>query len=309
MDTAVFHQVVDRLAAFNVESVIVSESGETLAHHAGEPQAMNIRSLSKPTVILALGAAIADGLELAGTRIGLDTPVLPLLERYATVRDPANRERWARVTFRHLFSMGLGQPEGLMFRSTIPPDLDPARYVDFVVNQPITAEPGTRFCYSNACPFLVSTLIQEHLGTPLADLVDRYLLAPLGIADWTWSRLGAYTAGATGLHLVNEDLHKLARLIAQDGAVDGRRLVPAAWLDEMRTPQTPTPLDGYDPAAGLPKWGYGLGLWLTGTPTYYCYGTDGQYIAVFPETGRVVTVLGDHNPDLGELEHALALFG
>lgn len=314
MTNAAFDRVIAGLGTatdkdghgLKMESVICSDPEGMRSHYFQEPGLVNLRSIAKPIACLALGVAIDRGLAFDGVGITLATPVWPLLSNYASIEDPPTRAGWARVVLRDLLRVTLGHDKGLMFSKDIR-GRDPNTFVQYVVNYPITGEVGKDFIYSNAGTFLLSTMVTEFLGVQLDQFVYEHLLSPLEINEFHWDRYGHYTAGCTGLWMHNEDLHKIGRLLLDDGKWNGRQIVPASFVQEMRRPQVAHPTHRYVASRAFPKWSYGLNLWICEDGNYYCDGTDGQYLIVLPERQRVVTVLG-FQPDTTPVSDALGLF-
>ena len=314
MSSDIFEQVVERLNAsldtngshLQMESLVFSDDAGVRIHQFSAPRLVDLRSIAKPIACLALGSAIGKGLQFGGTRITLDTPVWPLLGAYVEVRDRKTRAGWKQVRIRDLLRITLGHDQGLMFSKDIR-GLDPDSLIDYVVNYPITRKVGKEFVYSNAGTFVLSTLITEHLGFGLDEFVATHLFNALGIYDFTWSKYGKYTAGCTGLRMRNEDLHRIGQLLLHDGVSAGEQLVPADFVQAMRTPQVPAPTHRYVARRAFPKWSYGYNLWICPDGVYYCDGSDGQYLIVIPQRRRVVSATG-FQPDSVPVSDALGLF-
>jgi CubicO group peptidase (beta-lactamase class C family) len=298
-----FNGVIDELETLrdkngnhlDMTSIIVSDTSNKYSHYFKEKEAIDIRSIAKPIVCLALGVAIEKGLYFDGMRIGLDTPVWQFLSKYSTVNDPETIKQWEKETLMDFLRITMGHDKGLMFSSDIK-GRDEDELVNYVVNYPITREVGKDFKYSNAGTFLISTLITEYLGKNLDRFVDDHIFSPLGISDYSWKKFGKYCAGCTGLKMQNEDLHKIGKLLIDDGRYDGKQLVPRDWIDKMRTPQVASPTHRYVADRAYPKWSYGMNLWICPDGNYYCDGSEGQYLIIVPKKHIVITTLG-HQSD------------
>lgn len=314
MTTSVFDAVIEQLTTaidkdgnkLKMDSVICSDIGGIRTHNFGDGSLVNLRSIAKPIACMAIGAAIDKGLSFDGVALSLDTPVWQFFSQYATVQDEATRSGWEKVVLRDLLRVTLGHDKGLLF-SKDTKGLDPETYVDYVVNYPITREVGRDFIYSNAGTFLLSTMVTEFLGIKLDEFVFGYILEPLEISDFHWDSYGKYCAGCTGLWMRNVDLHKVGRLLLEDGELNGRQIVPRHFVQEMRVPQVPAPTHRFIADRAFPKWSYGLNLWICQDGNYYCDGTDGQYLIVIPKCGRVVTATGFQS-DTVPVSEALGLF-
>lgn len=264
---------------------------------------VDVRSLSKVALSLAVGVAIDRGEQLGGYPITLNSPVWPVFEQIPAIAAVDKSTAWREVTVGHLLGGTTGHRTGFLFRRDLA-GRDPARVLDYLFAAPLDHPPGTHFAYSNVGPFLLSVLVQETTGRRLAEWAGERLFGPLGMATPDWTRLGPYDAGATGLRLDAKGLHRIADLLRLGGLGLGGRVVSARWCDRMTSVVVPTP-DRYDPADPLPQLGYGYGVWVTGDGRFFGSGTGGQYLVVVPGQDRAVTVLADE-PDLTAIRRCLA---
>jgi len=117
-------------------------------------------------------------------------------------------------------------------------------------------------------------------------LVPR-LFEPLGIATpaWDLSPQG-YNIGASGLHLRTEDLAKFGQLLLQRGEWNGRRLLPAEWVDQATARQTS---NGSNPDSDWDQ-GYGFQFWRCTSGFYRGDGAFGQFVIVMPQYDTVVAI-------------------
>jgi CubicO group peptidase (beta-lactamase class C family) len=280
----------------NMDSVMISQDGEVFAHFfKKEKTANDLRSISKPILCMALGIAMERGLRFGGKRVTLDTLIWPFFEGRIKLTNTANGARLEKVKLRHLLNHTIGYEVGLLFSKDIK-ERDPETLLEYVFNFDILHEPGEYFMYSNVGPYIISALVQEELGVNLANWVNEMLFMPLGIVQYEWKNYGKYCAASSGLRLSHSDLHKIACLFVEEGQFKKEQLVPRNWLGLMRTPQVNTPTM-YDEARVFPKYAYGYYLWICKNGTYYCDGTDGQYLIVLPKSGTVITTFG-HQSDM-----------
>jgi CubicO group peptidase (beta-lactamase class C family) len=314
MNSQDFDRVVEALETahdktgsnLKMASIIVSQGESYFSHYFRPKCPVDVRSIAKPIVCLALGRAIDRGLYFNGCRIELTTPIWRFLSTYTTVHDPVNKEKWEQVLLIDCLRITLGHDKGLVFSADVKAQGE-SNLIDYVVNYPITGEVGKDFVYSNAGTFVISTLITEFLGRGLDEFVAEQVLSPLGVSEYSWRKYGKYCAGCTGLVLQNEDLHKIGRLILDDGNYNGQQLVPRYWIDSMRRPHVAAPTYRYIADRAFPKWSYGLNLWICDTGSYYCDGTDGQYMVVIADKKILVTTLG-FQPDSEPVSHCIGMF-
>jgi CubicO group peptidase (beta-lactamase class C family) len=99
---------------------------------------------------------------------------------------------------------------------------------------------------------------------------------------------------------------RLGRLLAHDGAWNGRQIIPAQWMVDATTVRGS---DAYlGPGKADPTFGYGYLLWLLpwAKRQFALFGTYGQRICVDP-TSRMVLVQTavDDGPELWSLWPAI----
>lgn len=261
----------------------------------------DVRSISKSIVGLLYGVALADGLVPT-----LDTP---LLQAFPAYRDLAADERRRGILVAHALGMTLGlewdedipysdprNSERAMERSR-----DRYRYI---LERPIVASPGERWCYSGGATALLGHLIERGSGMPLLDYARRKLFDPLGIdtAEWTAGSDGR-AAAASGLRLRARDLARLGQLVLQQGEWQGRTLVPRPWIAQALEPRV-----GAWP--GL-RYGYHwyLGRTRTGLPLCMAIGLGGQRLVIVPDQALVYAVFMGNYDSAQQLQRVTAVQG
>lgn len=263
-------------------------AGERATHlFQGTDQATDLRSVSKVVVGLVVGALISRRLQLQGHPLTLEQRVLPLLLRHMS---STARKRWQDVRIIDLLNNTIGHEEGFLFRKDLGtlPERD---FLAYIFDRPVSHPPGRHFSYSNVGPFLFSVIVQDALGKSLHEIANEMILEPLGIES-QWRLFGEYTAGCTGLSLRNADLIRLACLLRDGGVLGDRLIVEKSWVDEMTRPRSLTP-HMFDAARVFPKHAYGIGLWICQNGSYYCDGTNGQYLIVVPPRKLALSTTGE----------------
>ncbi len=209
--------------------------GRPLGEVAFTPETLHdLRSVSKSIVGLVYGIALADG-----KVPGLDAPLLAQFPEYPDLAaDPARQ----KLTIGHVLTMTLGTewdedvPYANPANSEIAMEQAADRY-RYVLSRPIVAEPGTRWIYSGGATALLGRLIAKGTQVSLPDYVREKLFAPLGIAHFEWAKGGEGTpSAASGLRLRPRDLARVGELLLSRGEWEGRRVVPASWLEASFRP-------------------------------------------------------------------------
>ncbi len=147
---------------------------------------------------------------------------------------------------------------------------------------------GRSFSYCTAGVFVLGGVLERAAKEPVEKFARENLFEPLGIAraDWQFSPLHQAMTGG-GLGLTSRDLAKLARLYAEGGVWNGRRIVSAAWVKASVEPHVRVDEDTE----------YGYLWWLksfkAGDKTHAAYfmtGNGGNKVFVFPDLDIVVVV-------------------
>lgn len=266
-----------------IRSLIVMRDGEVLAEHRfnnGPPldRPVNIKSASKSILSGLVGIAIA-----RGVLTGADQGVLPILRADA----PADPDpRLARVTIGNLLSMqaGLERTSGEYYGRWV----SSPNWVRYALSRPFVEEPGGRMLYSTGSSHLLSAVLTRASGRSTHALAQDWLAQPLGIAIPPWPRdpQGIYFGGNDML-MSPRALARFGEMYRLDGRIDGRQVVPAAWIRESWRARTNSPWSGQ---------GYGYGWFVTearGHPVRFAWGYGGQMLYIVPDLGLTVVMTSD----------------
>lgn len=158
-----------------------------------------------------------------------------------------------------------------------------------------TAQPGTRFSYSSAESEVLGLVLRAAVGRPLAEYLSEKIWRPMGAeADATWMvDAGGYELGYIGINATLRDWGRFGLLLAEDGARDGRQIIPAEWVRAATTPSAP-----YLQVGAATKFnGYGYQTWIINGKQrmFAALGVRGQGIMVDPATKVVVVHTAVHS--------------
>jgi CubicO group peptidase (beta-lactamase class C family) len=154
-------------------------------------------------------------------------------------------------------------------------------WIQYVLDQPMAAEPGSTFVYNSGATELLAYIIRRATGRNADDYAKEHLFGPLGIEHYAWKHTPLDLADTEGgLYLEPRDLAKLGLLYLHEGRWDGRQVVPAEWVRQS----TRWSVDAHWNDAG-----YGFQWWVlsrAGTTTWDAYAAVGygnQYLIVIPQ--------------------------
>ncbi len=256
-------------------------------------------SMPKPVLALAVGAAVARG------KMGLDDPVSRWIGEW---RGDAR----GAITVRQLLQMrsgltkyggatGGGPGEQLMLGT---------RLADLVLATPAVAKPGTRFDYNNVDNVLLAIVLERATGQRYARWLSETIWRPLGASDASvWiDRPGGLARTFCCLIATARDWVRVGLLIKDRGMANGRRVLPASWIDAMIAPSPTNPNYGFQiwrASPYAPLRGYGSGAappvpakapFLADDMVYFD-GAVGQRVYISPSRDLVIVRVGDSIPD------------
>lgn len=262
-------------------SVLVIHRGRLVhEHHApgwdgGVPQ--NGRSMSKIMAALLAGIVAREG--------RLSPSDTALMEAW--------RDERAGIRLEHLLRMTSGlewnesNGPGDSGRATL---LAPSAAA-YAAAKPLRRPPGVAFSYSAGDVELAVEAVQRQAGIPdgmWARLPYERLFDPLGMRSVVMDRdrSGQFIV-STSMHASAHDWARLGLFLARDGVWNGQRILPAGWVDFMRTPTD---------ASGC---NYGATVWIRGgctqgapSPVFELSGFMGQGVTIVPASGTVVVRTG-----------------
>ncbi|MEJ6020970.1 serine hydrolase domain-containing protein [Ramlibacter sp. PS4R-6] len=180
-----------------------------------------------------------------------------------------------------------------------------------------SAEPqGTRYNYNELCPLTIGMVIRRATGKTLAAFCEEALWQPLGAegdASWLCDGQGReFNCIGFGARL--RDWGRLGQMVAQRGAIDGRQVVSARWIDECASWSEADAQARFGRAG--PTFGYKFFFWHGRADGNWMMmvGHDGQRVIVERATQTVVVQTAvDQSamwqPELNEIVRAAARSG
>jgi len=191
-------------------------------------------------------------------------------------------ERKRAMTVESLLTMTSGlncrpdPPEITFWQMVASPD-----WVQFMLDQPMSDEPGSRFVYCDSGAHLLSALIHKATGMSALAFGREHLFGPLGISNvaWPFDPQGVDNHGWGDMRLTPHDMAKLGYLYLHGGLWEGRQLLSRKWITAATSKQVSA---GHD--------GYGYGWWIGPSGSYRASGRGGQQIIVLPQENMVVVL-------------------
>ena len=250
-----------------VRSLIVSHQGEiihTRFWNEMEPDRdVNIKSASKSVISLLVGIALEEGYLKS-----LDQTLSEFFPEYFAAHPDSVK---ANITLRNLLTMrsGLQTTSFWNYGRWVVSD----NWVKFVLSQPMEDQAGGPMIYSTGTTHLLSAILTRQTGMSTRAFAEKVLFDPLGIRLGGWDRdpQGIYFGG-NNMAMSPMEMHKIGRMMLQNGRYGGKQIVPKAWVREATATYTTSPYNGYD---------YGYLWWSKPAAEYdlnFAWGYGGQFI-------------------------------
>jgi CubicO group peptidase (beta-lactamase class C family) len=309
-------RVNDYLSRQPVTGLLIAKDDQILFEHyqygRTDRDLLLSQSMVKSITGLLIGIAIGDGAiksvddtvetyvpDLKGTEYGA-TPLRALLHMSSGVDFGEDRDQG-----RDLDRLWIDMVRGSGSKGTI------ASIAQF--NRRI-APPSTRFYYASIEPDVLGLVLHYAVNKSASDYLREKIWEPIGAeadAKWLIDAEG-FEVAHHGFNAVLRDYARLGRLLAHDGAWEGRQIIPAQWMLDTTTTR---PSDAYlAPGRTTPiSFGYGYLMWLLpGTRRQFTpIGFYGQRILVDPSSKLVMAQTAlDNNDEIGRLwSEVVGMFG
>lgn len=247
-------------------------------------------SMAKTVVAMLMGIALHEGrIRSIDQKAGEFVPELKGLP-------------YGETSLRHLLTMSSGVDPGerpgggddtrvLYFKTVLQQGPGGADTVFGYTSRPRPA--GTRFFYSSAETQVLGLVLRAAVGRNLSDYLAEKIWQPMGAeADAMWILDGGgYETGYVGLNATLRDWGRLGLLLAEDGARDGRQVIPAEWVKAATRPDAPHLVVG----SASRNNGYGYQTWLIDKEGRFALlGAYGQAVMVDPKSKLVMVHTAVH---------------
>lgn len=174
-------------------------------------------------------------------------------------------------------------------------------WVQYVLDLPVTDEPGSKWAYNSCGSHLLSAIVTNASGLSLEEFGRRFLFDRIGIGQVSWSSdPQGYNHGWGDLQITPRDMARLGFLFLHGGIWDGEQVISRRWVKASTKNQT----EKVGPAEG-----YGYQWWIYKYGSFEAVGRGGQRIFVVPALDLVVVVTGSvTEEETQKYENALAEF-
>ena len=278
------HEAALRLP--RLHSLLISHRGELVFEEyyngADSRRPANMKSASKSVISALIGIAIDEGHIKS-----VEDPITKYFPEYIFNQTDPDKQL---ITIENLLTMqsGLETTSNRNYGKWVLSE----NWVEFVLNQPLVAKPGTRMLYSTGSTHLLSAILTRASGINTKEFAQKHLASQLGYSMSYWSRdpQGIYFGG-NDMEMTPRQMLAFGELYLNKGVHEGRQVIPTNWVKESYRPHVLSP-------RGQGRY-YGYGWWLrdlAGMLVPVAWGYGGQLIFVVEPMDLVVVATSDSTP-------------
>lgn len=293
------YDIYDYLAMNRVSGLLVLKNGqivhETYQYGNTEKTRWMSMSVAKSVTSTLIGAAVKDGFITS-----IHDPVVKYVPRLAgsaydgaTVRDVlmmASGVKWNETYTdpasdrRQLLEAQISQV--------------PGSAMALMSKLPRAAAPGSVNNYSTGETQVAGEIVYGATKKPLAQYLSEKIWATYGMeaeANWWLDSPNGVEIGGSGLSATLRDYGRFGQFIMENGAIDGRSILPDGWVAEAGSPKT------LSTGAAL---NYGYLWWIAGGASaadgaFYATGIHGQNVYINQKEKVVIVTWGAQSKPTG----------
>ena len=290
------HAAANKLA--RLHSLLISQGDDLVFeqyYNSRDPsRPANMKSASKSVISALVGIAIDRGI--------IDSVDVKVAEYFPELIAGSDDARKQQITIENLLTMqsGLETTSNRNYGKWVLSD----NWIEFALNQPLVAEPGTRMLYSTGSTHLLSAIVTQASGMSTKQFAQENLSARLGFSMSYWSQdpQGIYFGG-NDMEMTPRQMLEFGRLYLNEGIKDNEQVISKAWVEESHKPRARSP-------RGQGRF-YGYGWWLrdlAGMQIPVAWGYGGQLIFVVKELDLVVVATSESTPGPARRGHLGSLY-
>jgi CubicO group peptidase (beta-lactamase class C family) len=208
------------------------------------------------------------------------------------ITDPRKRQ----ITIRNMLEMRAGYPweeENAAAWDA----LWSGEYLTKIATIPLTADPGTRFQYSNLTAHWLGIIAARTSGMDLVTLGNKYLFGPLGVVPGEgWNRdVDGYYIGCGDILFTARDMARFGQLYLDGGEYEGQRIISADWVRDSLKTYTVNEFE-LKKIGKFRDIGYGYQWWSAEAGKHhinFAWGHGGQLIVLVHDLDMVVVTTAD----------------
>lgn len=238
----------------------------------------DVYSNAKSFTSAAVGMAIHDGV------LRLSDKPYSFFGEYCCLTDKSYIQE---LTLQNLLTMSSGHQNTLLNYFKVRQGIGVDNYVEYLMNQPISYKPGSKFLYSTGDSILAGAMVEKAVGSSLLKYMYNRLFKNLKMEFPTWETdLVGHCCGGSGLLLKLSDMMKLGVLYLNNGCMKGVQYFDENWVKESTSIR-------FNIKKDEDTWSHGYGYFWRIFPdeqTYRATGVFGQETIVIPKINLVIGI-------------------
>jgi CubicO group peptidase (beta-lactamase class C family) len=276
--------------------LLVIKNGKLIAEKYFNEGSIDQLSGRQSTTKSFTSACVGLALE-QGYLSGVDQKMMEFFPEYAdSITDPRKND----ITIQQLLQMRGGYPweenEPPYFDRLFPKDSWPIFTLPHIVDFPLTADPGTKFKYSNLTSHILAVIVTRACSMDLDTFAQRHLFDPMDAGLGEWGRdADGYNLGMMEIYLTARVMAKFGLTYLNDGEFRGSRVLSSEWTEAS--------LQRYSEGINVSGWwfesrkgdfkdlGYGYQWWSATSGDHqfdYASGHGGNYIILLDDLDMVI---------------------
>lgn len=284
LDSAALDELHQQLAPTDVLASVIVKNGVIVDEYYQDgydaSSVFPLHSCSKSVTSALVGIAIDQGY-IAGVDVPISNYFPQILQS-----DSAWRKQ---ITIWHLLThtSGISSSDDDVWEAW----RNSENWVEYVLNRPVTSEPGTVFSYTTGGTHLLAAILQQATGRTAYEYGKEVLFDPLDMDSVQCSSdAQGISDGGNGFSMNIYDMAKFGQLYLNGGVWEGEQIVPAQWVTDSTSLQ-------FDRSTGSADYGYQWWVRTFGEqqyPAYFAQGHGGQFIFVVPQLELVAVFTSNH---------------
>lgn len=281
--------------------LLVIRNGRLIAEKyfngASRDQLSGRQSVTKSYTSACVGLALEQGYLSS-----VDQKMMDFFPEFAdSIADPRKND----ITIKHLLQMRGGYPweenEPPYFDRLFPEGVWPITALPHIVGFPLTADPGTKFKYSNLTSHIIAAIVTRACSMDLDTFAQRHLFDPMDAELGKWGRdTKGYCLGMTEIYVTARDMGKFGQMYMDDGMFRGTRVMPVDWVGASKQRYSEgINVSGYPWQSRVGDFadiGYGYQWWSARAGDHrfdYAWGHGGNLIVLLEEFDMVIVTTAD----------------
>jgi CubicO group peptidase (beta-lactamase class C family) len=219
-----------------------------------------------------------------------------MLDFFPDITGQITDERKNQITIQNMLEMRAGYPweeENAAAWDA----LWSGEYLSQIAKIPLTADPGTKFQYSNLTANWLGIIAARASGMDLMTLGNKYLFEPLGVVPGEgWLRdVDGYYIGCGDILFTARDMARFGLLYLNGGMHEGKRIISAEWVNDSLQTYTVNEFE-LKKIGRFTDIGYGYQWWSADAGKHhvnFAWGHGGQLIVLVHDLDMVVVTTAD----------------